>query len=116
MQPRKQDVDGSVEQLCGAASTHHFAEAPVDFETVAFHYVTCGINEPRKAPIVFLHGLPESWFQWNEHMAALPQDGHYCVAPDLKGYGQSSKEPGDFRHEGVTEQLAAILVIGVETF
>lgn len=109
---RAGDVDGSVETIRGAWFMHHFVEAPGDHETVSFHYVSCG-EEHRdvgKAPVVLLHGMPDSWFQWHRHMAALADDGYLSIAPDLKGYGQSSKEPGDFRHEGAAVQLAAMLL------
>ncbi|KAJ4243478.1 hypothetical protein NW762_014809 [Fusarium torreyae] len=108
LKPREPDADGSVEQLDGFSFTHHFVDAPGDYDTVRFHYVTCG--DETKTPVVFLHGLPDSWFEWHQHMAALSQDGYFAVAPDLKGYGQSSKQPGDYRHEGAAGQLAAILV------
>lgn len=114
--PRQPDTDGSVEHLCGAAFAHHFVESAGDYDTVSFHYVTCG-SEGKQKPVVFLHGLPDSWFEWHQHMASLAEDGYFCIAPDLKGYGQSSKEPGDYRHEGAAEQLAEMLLkIGIEKF
>ncbi|KAF4469511.1 Haloalkane dehalogenase [Fusarium albosuccineum] len=119
LKPRQPDSDGSVEHIGGASFTHHFAQAPGDYDTVKFHYVTCGEKEQqsKKVPAVFLHGIPDSWFEWHQHMAALAQDGYFCIAPDLKGYGQSSKEPGDYRNEGAAEQLAAMLhEIGVDKF
>ncbi|RTE84674.1 hypothetical protein BHE90_000786 [Fusarium euwallaceae] len=114
--PRQPDADGSIEHLRGATFTHHFVESPGDYDTVSFHYVTCG-TKGKQGPVVFLHGLPDSWFEWHQHMASLAEDGYFCIAPDLKGYGQSSKEPGDYRHEGAAEQLAAMLLkIGIEKF
>jgi pimeloyl-ACP methyl ester carboxylesterase len=42
---------------------------------------------------------------------------HRCVGVDLKGYGQSEKRAGDYRHEGAAEQLYAMLqLIGVHKF
>jgi pimeloyl-ACP methyl ester carboxylesterase len=41
-------------------------------------------------------------------MAALSKT-HRCIAPDLKGYGQSEKGPGNYTHEGASEQLFAML-------
>ncbi|KAM5343596.1 hypothetical protein ACJ41O_012133 [Fusarium nematophilum] len=113
LEPRQPDADDSVEYICGASFTHHHIEAPGDYDTVSFHYVTCGSKEQQvqKGSVVFLHGLPDSWFEWHQHMAALAQDGYFCVAPDLKGYGQSSKQPGDYRHEGAASQLAAMLEV-----
>ncbi len=41
-------------------------------------------------------------------MAHLSQT-YRCIAVDLKGYGQSEKAPGDYRHEGAGEQLFDML-------
>lgn len=109
---RPGNVDGDTETLDGVQFTHHFVEVDGDIETVTFHYVECGNGEA----IVFLHGVPDSWYQWHHQMAALA-DRYRCIAFDLKGYGQSSKEPGDYRHEAAADQLlAAIDHIGVDTF
>jgi pimeloyl-ACP methyl ester carboxylesterase len=104
VQPRAPDKEGETEVLDGVTFTHHFVDAPGDYETVTFHYVEAGSGEP----IVFLHGIPDSWFQWHHQMAALAKT-HRCIAPDLKGYGQSEKKPGDYRHEGAADQLYAML-------
>jgi pimeloyl-ACP methyl ester carboxylesterase len=110
--PRPGDSEGATETLDGTTFTHHFVEAPGDHETVRFHYVEAGAGEP----IVFLHGLPDSWYQWHHQMAALAT-GHRVIGVDLKGYGQSEKSPGDYRHEGAAEQLfSALQIIGAERF
>ena len=43
-------------------------------------------------------------------MASLAGQGYYCISVDLKGYGQSEKAAGDYRHEGVAAQLYAMLL------
>ena len=114
VKPREPDTDGSTEELNGVVFTHHFTSAPGDYEKVDWHYVTCG--KENGTPILFLHGVPDSWFQWNQQMAALASK-YFCVAVDLKGYGQSEKSAGDYRHEGAAEQLFALLQqIGVGRF
>ena len=35
---------------------------------------------------------------------------HFCIGADLKGYGQSSKDPGSYVHETVAEQLFTLLL------
>ncbi|KAH8817501.1 alpha/beta hydrolase [Xylogone sp. PMI_703] len=109
VQPRSADKEGDTEILDGVTFTHHFVEAPGDYEKVLFHYVEAGSGEA----IVFLHGIPDSWFHWHHQMAALA--GSYrCIAFDLKGYGQSEKKGGDYRHEGAAEQMyAAFELIGL---
>ena len=112
--PREPDTEGDVEVLDGVEFTHHFVDAPGDHETVRFHYVEAG--DPANETILFLHGIPDSWYQWHHQMAALAPD-YRCIAFDLKGYGQSEKSPGDYRHQSAAEQLLGALdIIGVEKF
>ncbi|KAJ5300029.1 hypothetical protein N7476_011586 [Penicillium atrosanguineum] len=109
VQPRNPDSDGDTEILNDVTFTHRFVRVPADHETVTFHYVETGTGEP----IVFLHGIPDSWFQWYHQMAALAKT-HRCIAVDLKGYGQSEKQAGDYTHEGAADQLFTMLAkIGV---
>ena len=112
VEPRAADEEGDTEILDRVTFTHHFVDAPGDFETVRFHYVEAGTGEP----IVFLHGLPDSWYQWHHQMSALA--GEYrVIGVDLKGYGQSEKSPGNYIHEAVSEQLFGMLqMIGVDRF
>lgn len=115
VKPRSPDSDGSTEVLDGIEFTHHFVETPGDYEFVKFHYVTAGPSSGEA--IVFLHGIPDSWFQWYHQMAVLAKSGYYCVSVDLKGYGQSEKKPGDYRHEGAAENLYSMLQqIGLTKF
>jgi pimeloyl-ACP methyl ester carboxylesterase len=109
---RAPDRDGDQEVLDGVKMTHRFVEAPGDSEQLTWHYVEAGAGET----VVMLHGIPDSWHLWHHQIAALSQ--HYrVIAPDLKGYGQSDKRRGDYRHEGVAEQLVGLFdVIGVERF
>ncbi|ADJ45455.1 alpha/beta hydrolase [Amycolatopsis mediterranei S699] len=112
VEPRPADSDGDTEKLDGALFTHRFAELPGDQETVRWHYVETGTGEP----VVFLHGMPDSWFMWHHQMAAL-SDSYRCIAVDLKGYGQSEKGRGDYRQAGAAQQLVELLdAIGVERF
>lgn len=52
------------------------------------HYLECG---PYAGPLmIFLHGWPEIGLMWRGQMEAFAADGWHCVAPDLRGYGESS--------------------------
>ena len=106
VKPQKADKEGDTELLDAVQFTHHFVEVPGDHELVLFHYVEAG--KSGNEIIVFLHGIPDSWFQWHHQMAAL-SDRYHCIAVDLKGYGQSEKTAGDYRHEGASENLYALL-------
>ena len=110
---REEDKEGDTEVIDGVTFTHHFVEAPGDYEIVRWHYVEAGQG---KEVILFLHGIPDSWFQWHPQMIAFAND-YRCIAVDLKGYGQSEKGSGDYRHEGAADQLYAMLEkIGVTQF
>jgi pimeloyl-ACP methyl ester carboxylesterase len=112
--PARPNTDGEHEQLGDATVVHRFVAAPGDSETVTWHYVEAG--DPSAHTIVFLHGVPDSWWQW--HYALESLSGRYhCVAIDLKGYGQSDKRTGDYRQQGVAAQLQALLeTIGISEF
>lgn len=88
--------------------SHHFADAA----GLTWHYVEAGEGEP----IVFLHGLPESWYSWHYQLEAL--SGEYrVIAIDLKGYGQSDKSDGDYSAGQVAEEVLALVdAIGLERF
>lgn len=54
------------------------------------HYV----DEGNGAPILFVHGTPSWSFEWRHLIRGLSHD-YRCVAPDLLGFGLSSR-PRDF--------------------
>jgi pimeloyl-ACP methyl ester carboxylesterase len=106
--------DGEKEQLGQTTVVHRFVAAPGDSETVIWHFVESG--DPSGPVVVFVHGVPDSWWQWHYALEAL-SDQYHCIAVDLKGYGQSDKRTGDYRQRGVAEQLEALLnEIGVGRF
>lgn len=103
--------DGAVATQPGGTESqlsHHFAEAT----GLTWHYVEAGRGEP----VVFLHGLPESWYSWHYQLEALSAD-YRVIAIDLKGYGQSDKRDGDYSAKQVAEEVLALLdAIGLERF
>lgn len=42
-------------------------------------------------PMIFLHGFPENHRTWRHQIAHFSQKGYRCIAPDQRGYRQSSK-------------------------
>ena len=112
--PRKEDSDGDTEVIGGVKFTHHFVESSGDYDLIKWHYVEAGPKDGEA--IVFLHGIPDSWYQFHPQMVAFAKT-HHCVAVDLKGYGQSEKRAGDYRHEGAADELYAMLQqIGIAKF
>jgi pimeloyl-ACP methyl ester carboxylesterase len=41
-------------------------------------------------PVVLCHGFPELWYSWRHQLPALADAGYRALAPDLRGYGDSS--------------------------
>lgn len=72
--------------------THAWA----DVNDVRLHYVQGGINAD--APLVLLHGFPQSWLMWRHVLPALTAH-HLVIAPDLRGYGASAKPGGAARYD-----------------
>ncbi|QYF94755.1 alpha/beta fold hydrolase [Massilia sp. PAMC28688] len=46
------------------------------------------------APIVLLHGFPDTHTSWRKQVAALVNAGYRVIMPDLRGYGASDAPPG----------------------
>jgi len=59
---------------------------------------------------LFLHGFPESRHSWRFQLPLLASLGWRAVAPDLRGYGDSSRPKGaaNYRVETLTDDVAAI--------
>ena len=43
--------------------------------------------------VVLIHGFPELWYSWRHQICALAARGFRAVAPDLRGYGDTSAPP-----------------------
>ncbi|KAI5076835.1 hypothetical protein GOP47_0008900 [Adiantum capillus-veneris] len=57
---------------------------------ISMHFVEMG-----SGPIVlFLHGFPEGWYGWRKQIAAFAKAGYHAVAPDMRGYGDTSAPEG----------------------
>jgi pimeloyl-ACP methyl ester carboxylesterase len=58
----------------------------VDTNGIRMHVAEAGAG-----PLVVLcHGFPESWYSWRHQLVALAEAGYHAVAPDQRGYGQTS--------------------------
>ena len=50
-------------------------------------------GSPDDAPVLLLHGYPESSYMWRELLPAVARAGRWAVAPDLAGFGDSEPDP-----------------------
>ncbi|MDB5479192.1 MAG: epoxide hydrolase [Caulobacteraceae bacterium] len=59
---------------------------------------------------LFLHGFPESRFSWRHQLPLLAGLGWRAIAPDLRGYGQSSRplRTADYAIDHLVEDVAGL--------
>ncbi len=89
------------------------------FQQTLPHGITlsCRATGERGRPVLmFLHGFPEAAFVWDELLEhfAQPQNGGYrCIAPNLRGYEQSSApaEVSAYRPKFLVQDIAALIAI-----
>src|SRR4051794_3820455 len=62
----------------------------VDLGDVTVHVRDTGTGEP----VLLLHGWPDTGDLWRHQVPALTAAGYRVIAPDLRGFGDSSK-PAD---------------------
>lgn len=62
-------------------------------------------------PIVLCHGWPEHAFSWRHQIPALVAAGYHVIAPNQRGYGNSSRptEVTDYDIEHLSGDLTALL-------
>ena len=58
------------------------------------------------APLLLLHGIPETHVLWRKVAPTLAQE-YFVVMPDLRGYGDSSKPPGGGDHFAYSKRAMA---------
>jgi pimeloyl-ACP methyl ester carboxylesterase len=56
---------------------------------VQLHVVETG--NPKGRPILFIHGVSQSWLTWTRQLDSKLADNHRLVAIDMRGHGQSDK-------------------------
>lgn len=77
--------------------------------------LSCRAAGERGRPVLmFLHGFPEAAFVWDElleHFAQPANGGYRCVAPNLRGYEESS-QPTDvaaYRAKHLVQDIVALI-------
>jgi haloacetate dehalogenase len=79
---------------------------PFDLETepgVTIH----GVRAGQGAPVLLLHGHPQTHVTWREVAPQLVRVGYQVIATDLRGYGDSSRPPGGPNHVGYSKRMMA---------
>jgi non-heme chloroperoxidase len=73
---------------------------------VRMGYVEQG--EPDGAPVIFLHGVTDSWRSFERLLPFLPRSIH-AFALSQRGHGDSSRPPSGYRLEDMSEDLRAFM-------
>jgi len=63
-------------------------------------------------PLLLLHGYPETHMMWSKVAGELAAD-FTVIAPDLRGYGQSTKPPSSHDHETSSKRAMARDVVAL---
>src|SRR5512140_3063847 len=71
---------------------------------VRLHYLAAGKGEP----VVLLHGYAETSHMWLPLIAKLA-DKHTVIAPDLRGFGQSSAPPDGYTKAAMAQDIHALV-------
>jgi epoxide hydrolase 4 len=75
---------------------------------IRLHAVATG---PQEGPVVILlHGFPEFWYGWHNHIAPLADAGFGVIAPDQRGYNTTSKPAGIPAHK-VSQLTSDVIAI-----
>jgi haloacetate dehalogenase len=94
---------------------------PFDIETapgIRIHGVRAGDG----APVLLLHGHPQTHVTWHAVAPLLVAAGHNVVSVDLRGYGDSARPEGGDNHVNYSkramaaDQVAVMRALGYESF
>ena len=79
---------------------------------VATNGIELHVAEAGEGPLVVLcHGFPESWYSWRHQIVPIAEAGYHVIAPDLRGYGDSTKLPNvdDYGIEKLNHDLLGLV-------
>lgn len=87
-------------------STDRFVHQYAEINEIRLHYVSQGQGRL----IMFLHGFPEFWAEWEHQLADFGRD-HQAVAPDLRGFNLSSApaDPAQYHIKTLVADIRALL-------
>ncbi|MFJ4207976.1 alpha/beta fold hydrolase [Paenarthrobacter sp. NPDC089675] len=77
----------------------------VRLKDVTLHYAVAGTGRP----LLLLHGFPETWYSWHKVIPLLVERGFQCIAPDLRGLGDSSRPHSGYDKKTVAGDLHELM-------
>eukprot|EP00250_Pteridium_aquilinum_P016702 c23243_g3_i1 orf=213-1166(-) len=67
----------------------------VNHRTISTNGITMHFAEMGSGPVMlFLHGFPEGWYGWRKQISVFARAGYHAIAPDMRGYGDTSAPEG----------------------
>lgn len=75
------------------------------------------VDEGQGAPVILLHGFPDTSHLWRRQILALVGAGYRVIAPDLRGRGRSQRPERveDYKISAIVGDVAGIMdALGVE--
>lgn len=87
---------------------HGFTAAAAEANGIRIHYARGGDGPP----LLLLHGFPQTHAMWHKIASQLARR-FTVIAPDLRGYGESSKPAGDSAHATYSKRVMASDQIGL---
>ncbi len=72
------------------------------------------VEEGEGAPVILLHGFPETHYAWRYQMPVLSR--HYrVIAPDLRGYGETDKPASGYDKRNMARDIRELMrALGLE--
>jgi pimeloyl-ACP methyl ester carboxylesterase len=74
---------------------------------VRLHYLVAG--KPNAEPVILLHGYAQNSWMWRPLMAKLAET-RFVIAPDLRGFGQSSKPVDGYYKKTMAQDIHNLAV------
>ncbi|KAL3351161.1 hypothetical protein AABB24_019659 [Solanum stoloniferum] len=85
-------------------------EYDFDHKIVEVNGINMHVVEKGQGPFVlFIHGFPELWYSWRHQISFMAKHGYRAVAPDLRGYGDTTDDPSKFSSLRVVGDLVELL-------
>lgn len=87
------------------ASLPEVSHHRVSVNGTELHYVSAGTEG---SPVLLVHGFPETWWTFRRLIPLLSQS-HRVFAVDLRGFGDSNNEPGEYDAKTSAEDLHLLI-------
>ncbi len=113
--------DGSPAYSSVLSGWHHGVMDPLTYRTISVNDVDLQVsvtNEGGERGLaLLLHGFPESAFSWRYQIPALADAGYEVWAPNLRGYGESSKPPNvsDYSMDRLLADIGGLIDVSGRT-